>query len=220
MLKQWVAAIGLPQLIAIGVLCALWLLEQILAATQKVKANSITQVVFNAIYNGVKDRYPLVSKIVGALSNLKPPASALLPFLLIPALLLSGCATIYTPAGASTTQKLKDDLSAAGQVEADVKAQCGSQFAPIGALAMSILSVAEVAGDVAAYNFAGAVQAAITALPALVADGKAVACVVRVIRADYQKLKPKAAPPALTPPPSAALPGYYAMRGGRLLLVQ
>jgi hypothetical protein len=117
-----------------------------------------------------------------------------------------GCGTIYTPPGATTAQKLKDDLSAIGIVEADVKAQCGADVAPLGAQAMAILSIAEAAGNVAAYNFAGAVQAAITALPVVIADGKAVACIVGVLRTDYAKLKPKAAPPASTPPQPAPAP--------------
>jgi len=142
---------------------------------------------------------------LGAVSTLtstldpKPKATALLlPIVfLLGAGAISGCATIYTPPGATTAQKLKDDLSAIGIVEADVKAQCGAQFAPLGAQAMAILSIAEAAGDVAAYNIAGAVQAAGVALPVVAGDAKGMVCVAKVIQADYQKLKPKAAPPAV-----------------------
>jgi hypothetical protein len=126
-------------------------------------------------------------------------------------LVFSGCATVYTPPGATTAQKLKDDLSAIGIVEADVKAQCGAQFAPLAAQAMCFLSIAEAAGNLSAYNIPGAVQNASMAIPVLAGDVQGLMCVERVIAADYQKLKPKAAPPALTPKPAAARPGYYSM---------
>ena len=124
---------------------------------------------------------------------------ALLVCSVLACIAIVGCATVYTPPGATVAQKVKDDLSAVGIVEADVKAQCGAQFAPIGALAMSILSAAEAVGDVAAYNFAGAVTAAAAALPAIITDIKGTACVVGVLRAEYQKLKPRAALPSPAP---------------------
>lgn len=60
---QLVAAIGLPQFIALCVLGALWLLEQILAQTKSVRANSIVQAVFNALYKLGAARFPLVSRL-------------------------------------------------------------------------------------------------------------------------------------------------------------
>jgi len=100
MLKQWVAAVGVPQLVVIGALVVLWLLEQILAATKKVTANSITQSIFNALWTWAKWRYPLVAKLGNVASppapdkatpNNTPTLSMLLPLLALPALLSVGC---------------------------------------------------------------------------------------------------------------------------------
>jgi len=214
-----VAIVGWPQLIVIAGLFLLWLLEQILAATKKVKANSITQAAFNLLWGWSKARYPLVARLgniadqvdAAAKGAETPPKQAIKSSLLAMLLALvavsfMGCATIYTPPGATTAQKIKDDLSAVGIVEADVKAQCGPQFAPIGASAMALLSVAEAAGQAAAYNIGGAVSLAAQAVPTLASDVNGLICVGRVIDIDYQRLKPKAAPPPLTPKPSPPTP--------------
>jgi hypothetical protein len=68
MLKQWVAAVGVPQLIVMGVLVLMWGAEQWLSYTKRVKANSTMQAFFNALYAWAKLRYPLVARL-GNIAN-------------------------------------------------------------------------------------------------------------------------------------------------------
>lgn len=105
----------------------------------------------------------------------------------------AGCATSATPAGATTAQKLKDDLSAIAQVEADVKAQCGPLFAPVGATATAILSAAAGVTAAMSGNITAAITAALQLYPIVSADVKGAQCVYGVIKGDYAKLKPVAA---------------------------
>lgn len=122
-----------------------------------------------------------------------PPVAMLIPIALLTSIILSfpGCATSATKPGATLADKFHDDEVAFKQVEADVKAQCGPKFAPIGVLAAAALSLA---ADISTANYIGAVEAAATALPAIIADAQALACVEKVVAADYQKLKPGAPP--------------------------
>jgi hypothetical protein len=125
MLKTLVAAAGGWQpLVLIGLLGALWLLEQILAATNKVRANSITQVVFNALWAWARLRYPLIARLGNvAAPDEKPPTKpgsggggAALMLLPLVVLALTGChgykaptyATLATMAGGAdvAVQKL------------------------------------------------------------------------------------------------------------------
>src|ERR1700749_2135189 len=62
-LHQLVSVVGVPQLIAIGILAALWLLEQILAQTKRVRANSIVQAMFNVLWQWSAGRFPLVTRL-------------------------------------------------------------------------------------------------------------------------------------------------------------
>ena len=62
-LHQLVAVVGWPQLVVIGALALLWMLEQYLAFTKRVKANSMTQAAFNALWSWAKLRYPLVYRL-------------------------------------------------------------------------------------------------------------------------------------------------------------
>lgn len=52
-----------PQTDIIIGLSALWLLEQWLAATKRVRANSAVQAAFNALFAWAKLRYPLVVRL-------------------------------------------------------------------------------------------------------------------------------------------------------------
>lgn len=62
-IHQLIAVVGWPQLAVIGLLFVLWALEQILPQTKLVKANSITQAAFNALWAWAKLRYPLVARL-------------------------------------------------------------------------------------------------------------------------------------------------------------
>jgi len=106
---------------------------------------------------------------------------------LVLALSLSGCATSGTPAGATTAQKLQSDVQALHQIASDVQTKCGPQFAPLAPLIASALAVAADP-----YNALADIMAAVSAIPALAQDYKALACVVATIRDDIEALKPKA----------------------------
>lgn len=73
--SHFVAVVGVAQLIVIGSLGALLLLEQLLAATKRVRANSIVQAFANALYAWARVRYPLVAKL-GNIAQLEAAASA------------------------------------------------------------------------------------------------------------------------------------------------
>lgn len=102
--------------------------------------------------------------------------------------LLSGCATSGTLPNATTAQKMTADIVDLGKVANDVKSKCGPEFAPLAPLIMSAL---QVAAD--PYNAVADIAAALQAIPALVQDYKAFACIVTTIRDDYNAMKPKPA---------------------------
>lgn len=109
--------------------------------------------------------------------------------------MLGGCATSGTLQNATTAQKMTADVVALGKVANDVKAKCGPEFAPLAPLIMSAL---QVAAD--PYNAVADIAAALQAIPALVQDYKAFACIVTTIRDDYNALKPKPATVAASAP--------------------
>lgn len=111
------------------------------------------------------------------------PAPALLALAL--GLLVSGCATIATPPGATLAQKLKDDQAAAEKIAADVATVCGPQFKSLTPVFADILSVAADPTNVLAD-----VLAAANAYPILASDAKATICVVTTISRDIKALKP------------------------------
>lgn len=167
---------------ALGVL-AYAALEYFLGRTKLVQANSSLELLANMAKKALLDRVPLLGRLVKAMAT---PAAMIVAM----SLAVNGCALSTTPAGATTAQKLQSDMAAIGQVELDVKAQCGPQFAPLASTAGAIVSIAAAAGYTVAGNYAGAVAAAVAAWPAVYADAKAVACIVEVLKADYQKFKP------------------------------
>lgn len=100
----------------------------------------------------------------------------------------SGCATVNTKPGAKANEKLADDVLALKKMADDVKAQCGDEFASIAPIVGSAIAIAANPTDALAI-----IVAAAQATPALIADVKALACVVKVITADLKALKPTAA---------------------------
>lgn len=171
--------------VALGVL-AYAILEFWLGRTKVVQSNSSLELAATLAKKALLDRIPLIGKLVKAMAT---PTMVLI----LASVTLTGCPLSTTPAGATTAQKLKADMDAIAQIELDVKTQCGANFAPLAVQAGAALSIAEAAANAYAGNIAGAVGAAATAYPALAGDAQGIACVVRVLQADYQKYKPHSA---------------------------
>lgn len=119
---------------------------------------------------------------------------------LVAAFVFCGCATSGTLPGATTAQKMSADVVAVAKIANDVKTKCGPEFAPLSPLIVAALSVATDP-----YNAVADIAAALQAIPALVQDYKAFACIVTTIRDDYNALKPKQATAAPAPASTAAL---------------
>lgn len=213
------------QAICVLVFLGIALVSEILSLlkNQKVtRANGIIHVLLLVAVRYLGARIPALAKLAAALNlQVDPPAPTpsssdggsvikmLLPFAIGLSLAVgaSGCILSTTPAGATTTQKLKSDIDAIGQIEADVKAQCGAQFAPLAVTATALLSAAQGIGSAMAGDIMGALQAAAAIAPVVAADVKGSICVYNVIKADYAKLKPPKSPPPpqpATPPPPAS----------------
>jgi hypothetical protein len=160
MIKQYAGhvvalVVAHEQTAAIVGLALLWLLEQILAATDRVHANSIVQAIFNFLYARARLRFPLVARLGNIAAELEaeaeaaksapsspppppavPPAAVLLVLLSAALLAASGCATFK----ACTIGKLGSDaqivstavqaiVSNPGSTTADLE-QAAFSFAP------------------------------------------------------------------------------------------
>jgi hypothetical protein len=138
------------QVVAIVGLAALWLLEQYLGATKRVKANSLVQAVFNTLYARARLRFPLVAKLGNIADELQltaaaaaekakgtPPAPPVALLVILSASLLavasSGCATFTS----CTIGKLPSDAQVAVTTIQAIASNSGSATTDIEQAAFS-----------------------------------------------------------------------------------
>lgn len=112
-------------------------------------------------------------------------------YVVVLALILSGCATSGLPANATFQQKLTADEMVLGAIKNDIASQC-PKMAPVAGLVSKALAVA-----MNPYDVLNDVMEALAAFPDLKQDYDAISCAVKTVLADYHKYF-KAAPTAKT----------------------
>jgi hypothetical protein len=197
--KAWVLA----HYVAILGVSAYAVLEWVLPRTKLFKADSGLELLANAGKKILLDKIPIVGRLVAFLATQEatPAAEGAAPraggqagktdlllmigFGLARSARHGGCATTASPAGASTAQKLQDDMAAAKQIAVDVEAKCGSMYVPIvPAIASALMTASTAPGAM------GIILACIEAAPAVYTDAQALVCAIKVVAEDLKALKP------------------------------
>lgn len=149
-----VASVGAGQLAAIAALGAMWLLEQYLGASKRVRANSIVQALFNVLYSRARLRFALVAKLGNIAAELEaetaaakgsssispppaPPAAGLLVLVISASLLAaSGCGAGGAALKACELGKLGSDGQIALTAGQAIASNPGSTVADLEAAAL------------------------------------------------------------------------------------
>lgn len=108
-------------------------------------------------------------------------------FIVLVCLVLTGCAVTGLPKDATVAQKMQADVDALKSVAADIKTQC-PKLAPVAGLISKAIAVAANPLDVLSD-----VMNAMAAYPDLKQDYDAISCAVKVVLADFKKMKPSPA---------------------------